>query len=59
MSGALLESSVAMHMIAVRVEDAQEAIEDDGVRVIGGLVLGLAISALMWLVLLMAWLFLN
>lgn len=48
-----------MHMTAVRVEHAQEAVEEDGVRVIGGLVLGLAISALMWLVPLMAWLFLN
>ena len=48
-----------MHMTAVRVEDVQDSEEEDGVRVIGGVVLGLAISTLMWLVPLIIWLFLN
>jgi hypothetical protein len=49
-----------MHMTAIRVEDVLPAavIDDDGVGAIGGLVLGLGISLLIWLVPLSAWLFL-
>jgi hypothetical protein len=47
-------------MTAIRIEDALPAVEedDDGVGAMGGLVLGVAISLLIWSVPLSAWLLL-
>ncbi|HEX8534378.1 MAG TPA: hypothetical protein VF662_09435 [Allosphingosinicella sp.] len=50
-----------MHMTAIRIEHAAplSGSDDDGVRAIGGLAIGLAISLLIWLVPLAAWLLLR
>jgi hypothetical protein len=47
-----------MHMTAIRLEDSQplEGVDDDGIGAIGGLVLGLGMSLVIWLVPLTAWL---
>jgi hypothetical protein len=45
-------------MTAIRVEDATplDSVDDDGIGAIGGLVLGVAMSLVIWLVPLTAWL---
>lgn len=49
-----------MHMSAIHIDQALPVseVDDDGVGAMGGLAIGLAISLLIWLVPLSAWLFL-
>ena len=48
-------------MTAIRIDNAAplESSDDDGVRAMGGLLIGLGISSMIWLLPFSAWLLLN